>query len=85
MVVSMKYAIRNMTNIDSPTVYNENLVLNILKLMNAAVEGHPPNVQYVVQQLKISETIFEYLNQNQYIDLAGQTCLITSQLIKEFK
>ena len=39
VIVSLNEGIRNMTTVHKPTIYNENLVLNILKLLNSAIEG----------------------------------------------
>ena len=40
IVHSLKDGIKNMTTVHKPTIYNENLLLNILKLMNSAIDGN---------------------------------------------
>lgn len=44
VITSLNEGIRNMTTVHKPTIYNENLVLNILKLLNASVEGQVQNI-----------------------------------------
>ena len=84
ILTSLDEGIRNMSTDHKPTIYTENVVLNILKLLGALIEGQEQNRQLLIQRgAQVYNTLNEIISQNQHIDLAGQCCLILSVLMRD--
>ena len=74
-MASLAQSSKNMSTEQQPTIFTENVLLNLLKLLANTIEGCPQNTAFLVETFNVYQTMSDILSQNEYLDLAGQCCL----------
>ena len=74
-------ALDNMSNFENVTFYNEEVIIYTLDLLSQSIDRNKNNQEFILKNFKIFDVLMLLINQNEYLDVAGKSCLVLSNML----